>query len=239
MFSSGASILGAPGQGNYAAANAFLDALAHHRRGRGLVGLSINWGPWGGGGMSEGLTSQQKRRMTDRGWGVLSPEQGVRVLGALLARDDVSQVAVLPVTWSRFLEQFPTSGVPPFLAALRRPVEASAHVEPPPARWREFRQRLQEVPATDRAALLVERLKEVLIGIWAEVLGLERIGVDDNFFDLGGDSLLAMQARSRLFEALQFEFPLNTFLETLSIAELATAMSRDPAFQISQGLEST
>ena len=189
--------------------------------------------------MSEGLTSQHKRRMTNRGWGALSPEQGVRVLGALLARDDVSQVAVLPVTWSRFLEQFPASGVPPFLTALAPPVGASARVEPPPARWREFRQRLQEVPTTDRAALLIAYLKEMLTETWAEVLGLERVGDDDNFFDLGGDSLLAMQVRSRLLEALQFEFPLNTFLGTLSIAELATAMSRDHAFQIAQSLEST
>ncbi len=84
MYSSVASLMGAPGQGNYAAANRFLDALAHARRRMGLAGLSINWGPFSEVGLS---AAQQNRgeRLLYRGLKSLSPAQGVEVLGRLLS----------------------------------------------------------------------------------------------------------------------------------------------------------
>ena len=86
-FSSITSILGSSGQGNYAAANAFMDGLVHHRRTMGLPGLSINWGPWAEEGMAARLGSQHQNRMLTQGITPIKKEQGLHILANLLAED--------------------------------------------------------------------------------------------------------------------------------------------------------
>jgi acyl carrier protein len=69
-------------------------------------------------------------------------------------------------------------------------------------------------------------VEEVVTGMWAEVLGLEQIGVHDSFFDLGGHSLLATQVMSRIRRAFQVELPLRRFFEAPTITELAVAIEK-------------
>ena len=78
LFSSAASVLASPGQGTYVAANTFLDALAHHRRARGLPGLTINWGLWA----QVGLAAQPEitGRLVQQGIQPFSPAQGMQLL---------------------------------------------------------------------------------------------------------------------------------------------------------------
>ena len=102
LFSSMASLLGPAGQANHAAANAFLDALAHDRRRRGLAGTSINWGAWSGIGAVAG--SDLEARLAAQGVGMIAPEQGLAVLGQVL-RADAAQVVVLPIDWEEFNRQ--------------------------------------------------------------------------------------------------------------------------------------
>src|SRR5262249_51050429 len=80
LFSSVASMLGSPGQGNYAAANAYLDGLAQQRHSQGLPALSINWGPWGGQGMAARLGEQGASRWAAVGIQLLPPTQALQVL---------------------------------------------------------------------------------------------------------------------------------------------------------------
>ena len=84
LFSSASSVLGSPGQTNYAAANAFMDALAHLRRSQGLPALSINWGAWSVSGMAATLDERDQRRWAERGLVAMSPADALASLGQLL-----------------------------------------------------------------------------------------------------------------------------------------------------------
>jgi myxalamid-type polyketide synthase MxaB len=104
LFSSVASVLGSPGQANYASANAFLDGLAQVRRARNLAGTSINWGPWAEVGMAASQTERAQRRLQEQGFDAIAPADGLRALDAVLAAGPV-QVAVMSVRWERFLSR--------------------------------------------------------------------------------------------------------------------------------------
>ena len=115
-FSSMASAMGAAGQINYAAANAFLDGLAQYRRARGLSGLSINWGPWATVGMAANLS------VASQGVDKIDVEDGLRVFGELLAnqRSGPSQIGAWRVNWQAFQRRLPDGELPPYLSQLVR-----------------------------------------------------------------------------------------------------------------------
>ncbi|MCC6356328.1 MAG: SDR family NAD(P)-dependent oxidoreductase [Verrucomicrobiae bacterium] len=114
LFSSAASLLGAPGQSNYASANAFLDALAHYRRAGNRCALSVNWGPWAEVGMAARLSESDLRRSAAAGFEQIQPERGLETLERLLI-EDRTQAAVLPVDWKKLLGRLPAGGEPAYL----------------------------------------------------------------------------------------------------------------------------
>jgi len=93
-FSSITSLLGSPGQGNYAAANGFLDAIAAYRRSLGLPGLSINWGPWANIGLAARMGAQQQNRLADQGIQMIPSEQGLQAFEELLGAASVGAASV-------------------------------------------------------------------------------------------------------------------------------------------------
>lgn len=105
MFSSVASVMGSPGQSNYASANAFMDGLAHYRRRRGLAATSINWGPWADVGMAASDVVLQ--RLMKDGWQPMSANQGCAFIDHVLTTTNPPQAAVLPVDWGQFTRQIP------------------------------------------------------------------------------------------------------------------------------------
>ena len=114
LFSSSSALLNSPLLGAYAAGNAFLDALAHHRRSRGLAALSVNWGTWGEVGMA--VEAGRSGQML-RGAGTIPTTIGITALSALLGAGD-SQVAVMPMDWLVLAEAYAEFATDPFLGAL-------------------------------------------------------------------------------------------------------------------------
>jgi NAD(P)-dependent dehydrogenase (short-subunit alcohol dehydrogenase family) len=189
LFSSGVSLLGLAGQGNYAAANAFLDALAWLRRAQGLSALSINWGAFSEVGMA--TRGPAAERLEQLGLGTLTPAQGLEALAKLL-REGRTQAAVLPTRWARLAESYP-EGPPPFLAEL---LSARTATPAPRPQSSLLRARLQEAPPEARRALLREHVRAQV----AKVLALEPSSVNTArpLMEAGLDSLLAIELRTTL-----------------------------------------
>jgi phthiocerol/phenolphthiocerol synthesis type-I polyketide synthase C len=129
LFSSASGLLSSPLLGGYAAANAFLDALAHDRRAQGLPALSIDWGFWAGVGMAADHRRAEGRDLAPRGIGSFSVAQGLEVLDTLLAGSP-PQVAAIAVDWHSWRRAHPMAAAAPFLSDLAASETAGAP-EPP------------------------------------------------------------------------------------------------------------
>jgi acyl transferase domain-containing protein/acyl carrier protein len=203
LFSSGASMLGSAGQGNHAAANAFLDALAHDRRARGAPAVSINWGPWAEIGAA--ASAELGVRMVSHGMGLMSPDEGIQALDAILRRSPV-QIGVLPIDWSIFLGQFGVGKEPPVLAAFRREGVGRGEHASPSEQEPELRARLADTIPSQREGLLVTHVVDRV----ARVLRLadaEAIDLDQPLVELGIDSLMALELRNTLARAAGCPLP--------------------------------
>jgi len=205
MFSSLASVLNSKGQGNYAAANAFLDALAHYRNGLGSPALSINWGPWSEAGMAAGLDE----RMALAGLRSLTPQQGLNVL-ELLLHLELTQVAIIPGTGQ------PGSELPATVAA----EETELSNQP------NFKRRLEESPADERWPLLIAHLRAE-VGAVLGYNGHKQVEIDRDFFEMGMDSLMVVELGRNLQKSLEQNFPISMVFEHPSIEDFAGVFSQE------------
>ncbi len=213
-FSSIASVWGSKGQAHYAAANHFLDVLAHYRQGLGLPALSVNWGPWASGGMA---LAEFQRWLTRMGVAGLEPEQAIAALGYLLGTNCV-QTTVANVDWSLFKGLYEARGKRSLLEQIEgQPQKA---VEQPVQRS-EISQRLETAAVSDRHSLLINYLQAEV----AKVLRLAQLpDPQQGLFDLGMDSLMAVELVSLIRSQLQVELPVREFLEASNITLLATLL---------------
>lgn len=223
LFSSAASLLGSPGQGNYAAANAFMDALAHYRQAQGLPGLSINWGTWAEAGMAASLGSKEQQRLAKLGIDPIVPSQGLQVLEQFL-QQLTAQVGVIPLRWSQFLRQFPGRGERPFLSELADRVRQPVKDEQLPAQQLELGNLIVEALLAAEPGERQHLLESYLQGEVARVLGLSasKLNEQQSLNNLGLDSLMLLELKNRIEADLEVSVPMENFLQDPSVAQLAT-----------------
>ena len=201
LFSSFSSLAGTPGQGNYAAANSYLDALAHRRRGMGLPALAVNWGPWAVAGMAARVSAQDQRRWQSRGVADLAAADGLAALTHLLARP-LAQAGVLAVDWRRWLGEPPAGGAGFFselAAAAQPPAGGAGEGRAAPAAPAVLAQ--LAATAVERGERLDEILATHVQGVVRRVLGLDPaqpLDPEEPLKQLGLDSLMAVELRNAL-----------------------------------------
>lgn len=213
MFSSAAALLGSPGQGNYATANAFLDGMAAWRRSQGLAAVSINWGSWSSIGMAADVGDQHHRRWEAMGLRMIAPEAGVQMLEEILVRSPSSQVAALPL----MPERLPRGA--PFLSGIVENGSAPDQAAGGGSQGRILAQ-LVDSQSGERRELLQAYLCEQLVLIFALGSGYV-VEADRSLMEMGMDSLMAVELRNRLQADLKVSVAVADLLAGPSVTELA------------------
>ena len=194
LFSSVTGVLGNAGQANHAAANAFLDQLAGHRRALGLPGQSIAWGAWSGLGEAEEQRERIARQLEAAGTGWMTPQKGLMAFDRLV-RQDLTTATVTSVDWPVFADS--QEHHPPFLEEMI--AETDTDTDEPSAGTVDLLADLGSVPAGEREGRLVAFLQQ-------ELKAVLRMPTEPSpavgFVDLGMDSLMAVEFRNRLNRAL-------------------------------------
>ncbi|MDX2845490.1 SDR family NAD(P)-dependent oxidoreductase, partial [Streptomyces ipomoeae] len=234
LFSSLSGAMGGPGQGNYAAANAFLDALAHRRRAAGLPATSLVWGMWADG-MAGTLDSTDTRRIARGGIAPLTTEEGMALLDTCL-EDGTDAAPVAAKLDHAALRTQAANGLLPHLfhglvRAGRRAVNATADTTGLAARLAVLS------PADAERALL-----DLIRGEAATVLGhsgADRVGAHHAFAEIGFDSLTAIELRNRLAERTGVRLPATLLFDYPTPATLAAHLRTELAGDTPTGVTGT
>ncbi len=205
LCSSHSAILSGVGDVEYCAANAFLDAFAHKQASvRGAPILSINWDRWENVGMASAYESMYKARTGEAPTGGMSPQEGANAFHRVLCGVPAPQVIVSTRDFNAMMRQgniFVSREEPD-----KRTPSASLHSRPD-----------LQTPFTPPEG----EVEKAVAGIWQEALGIGRVGVHDNFSELGGDSLVAIKVIARLRESLGVDLTVRTLFEAPTVACLA------------------
>lgn len=214
LFSSTSALLSSPMMGGYAAANTFLDALAHERRALGLPALSVNWGTWGEAGMATRFGGGDRAVAVMQ---TISNRQGLEALERLL-RQTSAQVGVMPVDWSRWQKLYPAFSRAPLLEQVMR--EETVETARKPDAGSSVRSIILAAAPEERAGRLQDYLAEQV----SRILGFAQgsLDIDQSVSHLGMDSLMAVELKNRVETNLGVVIPMVQLLQGPSVVELTS-----------------
>ncbi|MFZ2776733.1 MAG: amino acid adenylation domain-containing protein [Candidatus Rickettsiella isopodorum] len=206
FFSSSTSVLGAAGQFSYAVSNGFMDGLANYRASKKLPALSINWGPWSGGGMFSHLSPMHKKSIIGKGINTISPITACKILESFL-KLTVNQVLAISIDWRIWC----------------------AHLDPFQPKYsllidKENLNSTDSSPNEKDFDHTSEDISEVVLSIVLDVLGetdRTKVRPSCNLFDLGMDSLMTIDIASRLNKKFDMEIFSNDFFTYTNIQNLS------------------
>lgn len=218
LFSSTSGVTGNAGQGSYAAANTYLDALAAHRRALGLPGLSLAWGPWAGTGMAAQLDSAAHARLRRQGFIAFEPHEGLAAFDAAMALDDTPSVVLSRFDSGALGEHYDT--IAPILRGLaripRRRVSRAAASS--------LAAELALLPVDKHARFVVDLVR----GEASAILGQrDAIPVDRPLQEFGLDSLMAVELRNRLQKRADLRLPATLVFDYPTVETLAGLLLRE------------
>ena len=219
-FSSGASLLGSPLLGAYAAANAFLDAMAYLRRGADQPALTVNWGFWDEVGMVARSQREMGRGFAPQGMYSFSPDQGIAALSWLLEEEAV-QTAVMPADWPEWWQFHPRAAQSALFANLvqlemgHQSLGSPSVAESPTL----SREKVLQTPVADRPGVIEEFISEQLSRVLR--IDVDDLDVHQSLGNLGIDSLMAVELRNHVQASLGIVIPVAQLLQDPSISQLA------------------
>ncbi len=198
LFSSTTALLGVAGLGHYAAANQFLDGLAHWRRSRGLPALSVNWGTWE---VMRRASQSEQQRFAETGLHPLPVDPALEEMGRLVSAG-IAQGMLASVDWAVLRPVYETRRRRPFLEDLGR---APSTAGSPASGTADLGRRYSEAPPAMRRELVLDHVKDTV----ARILGLDAraIDPDQGLFEMGMDSLMSVELKGRLEKAVGRSLP--------------------------------
>ncbi|MGK7886311.1 MAG: SDR family NAD(P)-dependent oxidoreductase, partial [Crocosphaera sp.] len=218
FFSSVASLLGSLGQSNYAAANQFMDSLAHYLHLQGKPALSINWGPWAEGGMASELQQYQRENIEKQGIYFISVEQGLKALGTLIDSNK-GEIGVFSIDWQIFAKSSQKKALP-ILSDILSSFDGFSYSEGDRSFLKkDWLTQIDSASPEGRLDVFTGYLQQQIC--LALKLAPDQINLNSSLNMMGMDSLMAMELRNRVKTDLKIDIPVSQIMAGQNTVEIA------------------
>ncbi|KPA15487.1 polyketide synthase family protein [Candidatus Magnetomorum sp. HK-1] len=226
-FSSFSSVLGWPGQGNYAAANAYMDTLVKYRNTLGLPATTINWGPWAKIGMAARLGKNLREKFNAKGIKSLYVDTSLPTMEKIL-NESILQSIVIDIDWQKYLLNTDLPFFENFNVQSEK-TEKKAQEKP-------IKNKLTNALPGEAKKILLSYIRTILAGILG-IMKPEQIHLRERLFDAGMDSLMAIELKNQLESDLGHSFRNSLLFDYPTVESLVEYLFHEVLFPKSEETE--